>query len=85
MGNPDAAAIVAAVIGLSQSLGIQVVAEGVETLEQWNILQHKKCDVAQGYFIAKAMNNARVPDFIRSWSLDRISSMTLQSGRQLAS
>jgi diguanylate cyclase (GGDEF)-like protein/PAS domain S-box-containing protein len=66
--DPDADAIVAGVIGLSQSLGIQVVAEGVETFEQWNMLRRKGCDVAQGYLISKAMNNERIPEFIRNWS-----------------
>jgi diguanylate cyclase (GGDEF)-like protein/PAS domain S-box-containing protein len=69
-GSPDAAAIVSAVIGLSQSLGIQVVAEGVETMDQWSRLREKGCDVAQGFLFSTAMNNTQVPDFIRNWSLD---------------
>ncbi len=83
--SPDAAAIVSAVIGLSQSLGIQVVAEGVETADQWNLLKHKGCDLAQGYLVSKAISNAQVPDFIRSWSLDHISNQQLRPGRQIAS
>lgn len=82
--DPDAAAIVAAVIGLSQNLGIQVVAEGVETVEQWNLLKDKGCDLAQGYLVSRAMTNARVPDFIRGWSLDQMANGPLQ-GRALAS
>lgn len=83
--SPDAAAIVTAVIGLSQSLGIQVVAEGVETIDQWNLLKEKGCDLAQGYLVSKAMNNMRVPEFIRNWSLDRIGNGHQGIGHQLAS
>jgi diguanylate cyclase (GGDEF)-like protein/PAS domain S-box-containing protein len=83
--DPDAAAIVSAVIGLSQSLGIQVVAEGVETTHQWNLLRNKGCDVAQGFLIAKAMNNAQVPDFIQSWSLDRVGNQHPERAGQVAS
>lgn len=64
----DADAIVAAVIGLSQNLGIQVVAEGVETVDQWDLLQRKGCDVAQGYLIAQAMDHRQVEKFMQTWS-----------------
>ncbi|WP_236020605.1 EAL domain-containing protein [Devosia sediminis] len=65
--SPDATAIVKAVIGLSRSLGIQVVAEGVETLDQWRELKRRGCDLAQGYLIAKPMSADRVPHFMRTW------------------
>jgi diguanylate cyclase (GGDEF)-like protein/PAS domain S-box-containing protein len=73
-GDPDAAAIVNAVIGLSQNLGIQVVAEGVETLGQWQTLRSRGCDVAQGFFIAKAMNRDGVRRFLANWSAESICS-----------
>jgi diguanylate cyclase (GGDEF)-like protein len=43
--------IVGSTIHLAHALGATVVAEGVETLEQWNHLAALGCDVAQGYFI----------------------------------
>jgi diguanylate cyclase (GGDEF)-like protein len=53
--DSDDAAIVRAVIGLGQSLGLQVTAEGVETTNQADCLRAKGCDYAQGYLYAKPM------------------------------
>lgn len=44
-----------AIIVMAKKLGIGVVAEGVETQEQFNILSAMGCDYAQGYFIARPM------------------------------
>ncbi|PCI51178.1 MAG: sensory box/GGDEF domain/EAL domain-containing protein [Alphaproteobacteria bacterium] len=49
----DDAAITDAIIRLGHSLGLSVVAEGVETREQAKILRQKGCDVLQGYFFSK--------------------------------
>jgi len=47
--DPDDAAIVRALIGLGRSLGIKIVAEGVETPQQAAYLRKHGCDFAQGY------------------------------------
>ncbi|MEG9504497.1 MAG: EAL domain-containing protein, partial [Methylorubrum extorquens] len=62
------AAIIAAVIGLGRSLGMQVTAEGVETTVQADRLSAMGCDYAQGYLYSKPMAGARVPWFLRNWS-----------------
>jgi diguanylate cyclase (GGDEF)-like protein len=54
--NREDAAIVHTVIQLAHTLGRRVVAEGVETLEQWQWLREARCDVAQGYYIARPMS-----------------------------
>ena len=48
--------IVKNVIELAHGLGLEVVAEGVETEEQWRILNDLGCDIAQGYAIAMPMS-----------------------------
>ena len=46
-------AIIRAILKLSHALGISVVAEGIETPEQANQLEHLGCDYGQGYFFSK--------------------------------
>ena len=63
--NPNDAVIVAATIGLAHSLGLTVVAEGVETQAQWRFLRGKHGDEAQGYLFARPMPAAQFREFIR--------------------
>lgn len=61
-------AIVSAVIGLGQSLNVQVTAEGIETAEQGEFLKRLGCDHAQGYFYGKPMESLGVPVFLAQWA-----------------
>ncbi|EBA01449.1 Putative diguanylate cyclase/phosphodiesterase (GGDEF & EAL domains) with PAS/PAC and GAF sensor(s) [Marinobacter sp. ELB17] len=49
----DDATITSAIINLAHNLGIQVVAEGVETISKLNFLRQRGCAVAQGYLISR--------------------------------
>ena len=40
---------------MAKSLCLRTVAEGVETREQWELLQQLGCDLAQGYYLARPM------------------------------
>jgi diguanylate cyclase (GGDEF)-like protein len=53
--DPDNAAIVIAIIAMAHSLGLSVVAEGVETQAQLAFLKDKACDECQGFLFAKPM------------------------------
>ena len=59
--------VVDAIIGLSHSLGLTNIAEGVETREQLTILSALKCDMVQGYFISKPLIYNDLIDFINSY------------------
>jgi diguanylate cyclase (GGDEF)-like protein len=57
-GDAASAAVAKAIISLGQGLGLQVLAEGVETEAQWAWLAEQGCLMAQGHWIAQPMNAA---------------------------
>ncbi len=61
--DADSAAIVRAIIKLGTSLGMNVVAEGVERAEQAAFLWNNGCAQAQGYLYARPMSANQVPQF----------------------
>ncbi|RZU38727.1 PAS domain S-box-containing protein/diguanylate cyclase (GGDEF)-like protein [Fluviicoccus keumensis] len=53
--HPDGAAIVRGIIGLAQSLRLQTVAEGVETVAQRDFLKDSGCDLVQGFLLSRPL------------------------------
>jgi EAL domain-containing protein (putative c-di-GMP-specific phosphodiesterase class I) len=54
--DPDDLALTTAIIAMAHSLGITVVAEGVEKEGQYAILRERGCDLAQGYWLGHPVN-----------------------------
>ncbi len=66
--NPDDAAIVEALISLGQSLHIETVAEGIETVEQAAFVRTRGCSIGQGFLYARAQPASNVPDMIAQFA-----------------
>lgn len=62
----DDAMIVLSTIYLAHNLGLDVVAEGVETQEVLDTLARLKCDIAQGYFVSRPLPADKVEGFLRN-------------------
>ena len=56
--------IVVSTIAMVQKLGLQIVAEGVESLAHLQLLQRHHCDYVQGYYLAKPIAQSDLADFI---------------------
>ncbi|HFB64009.1 MAG TPA: EAL domain-containing protein [Aeromonadales bacterium] len=64
MDNEDDASIVKAIIDLGHTLNMQVIAEGVETKEQQDLLKQYGVDFIQGYYFSKPMNSDLCEKFL---------------------
>jgi predicted signal transduction protein with EAL and GGDEF domain len=62
------ATVVTAIISLARSVGIEVVAEGVETEDQVAFLRERGCRIVQGYLFARPMRAAKIGEWLRSFS-----------------
>ena len=58
-------AITDSIIDLVHGMGIKTVAEGVETVAQYNSLVNMKCDYIQGFLMSKPMSESAAVDFLR--------------------
>jgi EAL domain-containing protein (putative c-di-GMP-specific phosphodiesterase class I) len=70
--DPDDTAITTTVITMAHSLGLTVVAEGVETETQLRFLDHFRCDEVQGYWLSRPAPPDACLQFIRGWDPARI-------------
>ncbi len=61
-------AIALGTIALAHSLGLKVIAEGVETEDQLELLRTNGCDEVQGYLLSKPLNNAEAFTFLHARS-----------------
>lgn len=65
--------LVKSIIGLGKNMNMSVVAEGVETLEDSDVLKALGCDEAQGYYFARPMPEKDVIELIKDWQPKKMS------------
>lgn len=58
--------ILQSALDMAHRLDLVTVAEGIETLEDWHLLQELGCTIGQGYLIAKPMAAAALPQWLKS-------------------
>jgi diguanylate cyclase (GGDEF)-like protein len=68
--DADDLAIVEGVIALAKSFKLNVIAEGVETIEHGTVLLQLGCELAQGFGIAKPMLASDIPAWVDDWKPD---------------
>jgi diguanylate cyclase (GGDEF)-like protein/PAS domain S-box-containing protein len=81
---PTARAIVTSVVRVGQSLQLTVVAEGVETEGQRNLLAELGCDVVQGFLYAPALSPSAFGHWLLEHSARQASTMLRHIGRSLS-
>ncbi|HEV7801622.1 MAG TPA: bifunctional diguanylate cyclase/phosphodiesterase [Burkholderiales bacterium] len=64
-GDPYDLAISTAIIGMGKALNLTVIAEGVETADQLNVLRSIECNAIQGYYLSRPLAAAACADFSR--------------------
>lgn len=65
--NEKDEAIVSSLIELTHRLGIKVIAEGVETQEEFNYILQADCDEIQGYYFFRPMPASQIETILRQW------------------
>jgi EAL domain-containing protein (putative c-di-GMP-specific phosphodiesterase class I) len=66
--NAGARAILESSVTLAKSLKMDIVAEGAEGREDWDLLESLGVDTVQGFYCAKPMNNADLMNFLEDWT-----------------
>ncbi|MGE5656835.1 MAG: PAS domain S-box protein [Actinomycetota bacterium] len=62
--------IVRAIVTLAHNLGLEVIAEGIETREQLQELQHLECELGQGYLFSTPLDSSAATDLLRNQILN---------------
>ena len=64
--DPGDQAMVASILALSKHLGLEVVAEGVESLEQFHLLKQYGCKIYQGYYFSEPLSADKMTDYLEA-------------------
>ncbi|MEQ8801444.1 MAG: EAL domain-containing protein, partial [Haliea sp.] len=74
LGSADGAAIIDAILALSRTLKLRVIAEGIETIEQMRYLVDMKCDLLQGFYLSMPVYPEEVPNLLRQNFAEQLAS-----------
>ncbi len=83
--NTQDAVLLGTIMALGHALKFDIIAEGVEDLEQVQILQSLDCDLVQGYFFSHALPPSEVPEIAKNGLIERKAADSSSSSKQKAS
>ncbi len=66
--DPSSRAILEASISIARKLNMEIVAEGAETKEDWDLAEELGCDYVQGFYCAKPMRSEDLAHFMDNWT-----------------
>ena len=66
--NAGARAILEASVALAKNLQMDIVCEGAETREDWDLVEQLGCDYVQGFYCARPMPNEELLEFMAAWN-----------------
>jgi EAL domain-containing protein (putative c-di-GMP-specific phosphodiesterase class I) len=79
--SPASATLVETIIVMSHALGKRVVAEGIETVAQLEFLRERRCDIAQGFYLARPLSCPAVTELLQARTMsNRESSEVREAG-----
>ncbi|HTY93606.1 MAG TPA: EAL domain-containing protein [Steroidobacteraceae bacterium] len=78
--DPAAATLIETIIVMAHSLQKRVVAEGIESIEQLDFLRERRCDCAQGFYLARPLPAASVTELLSSRIYDNSSDDAREAG-----
>ncbi len=64
--NPASATLVETIVVMAHALGKRVVAEGIEVVEQLDFLRERRCDIAQGFYLARPLATSAVTELLQA-------------------
>ncbi|MEQ1882708.1 MAG: EAL domain-containing response regulator [Burkholderiales bacterium] len=65
--QPHLRAVIVSTVGMAKNLGLEVVAEGVETIEDWRFLREVGVDMAQGFLVSKPIRGEVFDLWVKNW------------------
>jgi EAL domain-containing protein (putative c-di-GMP-specific phosphodiesterase class I)/CheY-like chemotaxis protein len=77
--NPTLRAICSASLHMAQQLKLQVVAEGIEQRQDWELLRDFGCEVGQGYLVARPMPATQVLPWMTAWDAQHATDVPLKA------
>jgi sensor c-di-GMP phosphodiesterase-like protein len=78
--TPQSSAVVTAIIALARSLGLRVVAEGVENLRQMEVLHRLGCGIMQGFLFSRPQPAEDIETWLQNTELPKVAPWIADAG-----